>query len=170
MRRLLLFRHAKSSRPKGVEDHERPLSPRGQKDSSAMGHFLAKQKLRPDLVVVSTSRRTRETWKRASPAFDADIPRTDDERIYKASPAILLEMIRETSPSVHALMLVGHNPEFQELSEMLIGKGKPSARSRLDEKYPTAGLVVISFDVKDWADVSPGSGKLKRFDTPKSIN
>jgi phosphohistidine phosphatase SixA len=37
------------------------------------------------------------------------------------------------------------------------------------EKFPTAGLVVIDFDVKRWRNAAEGLGQLERFETPKSI-
>jgi len=169
MRRLLLFRHAKSSRPPGVEDHDRPLAGRGRRDSEAMGRFMAEQGLRPDLVLVSSSRRTQETWARAAPAFGLDVPALTDRRLYAATPESLLAIIRHTSNGVRTLMLVGHNPELEMLSLELIGEGRPPALSELRKKFPTAALAVIAFEIGGWADVSPTGGRLEHFAKPKSL-
>lgn len=169
MRRLLLFRHAKSSRPSGVTDHDRPLAECGRRASGEMGRFMARQGLRPDLVLVSTSRRTRETWAKAAPAFGGPVPSVDDYRLYEATPETLLDIVRQTSNDVRVLMLVGHNPGLETLSRKLAAQGKTSALSRLREKFPTAALAVVDFEVETWAEISPASGKLERFDTPKSL-
>src|ERR1700710_274986 len=62
MRRLILLRHAKSDRPAGVADRERPLNDRGRRAAAAVGAHLAREGFRPDLDLVSAAARTRETW------------------------------------------------------------------------------------------------------------
>ena len=52
----------------------------------------------PDLVVVSTSARTRETWELAATAFEDTPPVNFDERIYEAAPQAILKVVRETGP------------------------------------------------------------------------
>ena len=52
---------------------------------------------------------------------------------------------------------------------MLVGHGDRYAMARLVQKFPTAGLAVIDFDVENWADVEPQGGRLDRFVTPKSL-
>ncbi|TMJ40502.1 MAG: hypothetical protein E6G89_08205 [Alphaproteobacteria bacterium] len=67
MLRLMLLRHAKSSwTDPGRDDHDRPLTPRGQKSAPLIGRFMRNQKLVPELVLCSPARRARETWKLAS--------------------------------------------------------------------------------------------------------
>jgi phosphohistidine phosphatase len=92
-----------------------------------------------------------------------------DPRIYDASAKAILDVINETPPNVKALLLVGQNPGLQDLALSLIGKGNKSDLSRLHRKFPTAGLVVIDFDVKRWRNAAEGLGQLERFETPKSI-
>lgn len=170
MRRLILLRHAKSEWPDGVDDLARPLAKRGRKASSRVGEYLAASGLVPDLAVVSPARRARETWELARPAFAREIAQQIEPRIYEASAPAILGVIKEAGPDVHALLLLGHNPGLQELASELIGAGSPSDLARLARKYPTAGLVVIDFDVEQWRDVSPGLGRLERFETPESVS
>ena len=67
MLRLFLFRHAKSSwTDPDVDDHDRPLNPRGRKAAPLIGRFMRARKLVPDLVLCSPARRARETWKLAA--------------------------------------------------------------------------------------------------------
>lgn len=42
--------------------------------------------------------------------------------------------------------------------------------SALDEKYPTATLAQITFDVDRWADVVRGGGTLTRFIRPRDLD
>ena len=133
-----------------------------------MGRFMAEQGLRPDLAIVSTARRTRETWDLARPAFDACIVQQDEPRIYDASAAAILDVVHEADSSLHTLLLVGHNPGLHTLILDLIGAAKKSELERLQQKFPTAGLVVIDFDIDLWSQASMGAGRLERFETPKS--
>jgi phosphohistidine phosphatase len=169
MHRLMLFRHAKSAYPAGVDDHERPLADRGRKSAPIIGHYLADQRLVPDLAVVSTARRAQETWALAADALGRDIPRRAEGRIYEARPAAILEIVRQTRSDVGTLVLVGHNPGFQDLATELIGGGDKDGLARLRAKFSTAGLAVIDFDVQRWSDLTAGGGRLERFVTPKSI-
>ena len=69
MRRLMLLRHAKAVPPEGMADEARPLAPRGRFAMEKVAQFFADRKLIPDLVLVSTAARTRETWALLLPAF-----------------------------------------------------------------------------------------------------
>src|SRR5258708_31100979 len=61
MHLLHLLRHAKSDRDEGVEDHERKLSRRGRDAARRVGDSLPSALGALDLVLCSTSLRTRET-------------------------------------------------------------------------------------------------------------
>jgi phosphohistidine phosphatase len=170
MHRLMLFRHAKSAYPAGVEDHERPLAERGRNAAPQIGRYMADHGLVPELAVVSTARRAQETWRLAADALGRGVPQKDEKRIYEAGSAAILDVIRSTKASVATLLLVGHNPGFQDLALELIGDGDKDDLARLRKKFSTAGLAVIDFDLKHWSDVSSAGGRLERFVTPKSID
>ena len=76
---------------------------------------------------------------------------------------------QENSADIEKLLLVGHNPGFQNLALELIGKASRPELSRLRAKYPTAGLVVIDFDIAGWSQAEKRAGRLQRFVTPKSL-
>jgi phosphohistidine phosphatase len=169
MLRLMLLRHAKSDRMPGVDDHERPLAPRGRRDSEVMGLYMVREGLLPDLAIVSTARRAQETFDLVRSAFAADIAKKDDRRIYEGSTPTILEVIGESPPEVQTLLLVGHNPRIHELPLALVGTARQSDLARLQEKYPTAGLAVLDFDIERWPEVTMRLGQLDRFATLKSI-
>jgi phosphohistidine phosphatase len=82
----------------------------------------------------------------------------------------LLETIRHASLSdPKRLMLVGHNPGMHELAIVLTGSGDPAGRSALAENLPTAGLVILDFDIDDWTDIALQRGRLELFVSPKLI-
>jgi phosphohistidine phosphatase len=165
----MFLRHAKSDRPMGIDDHERPLAKRGRQDSARMGGYMAASGLVPDLAIVSTARRGQETWKLARPAFVTAIAQQDERRIYDASAGSILDVIQEADSNVHKLLLVGHNPGLHDLALKLIATARKSDLARLQRKFPTAALVVINFDTDQWNGAAMTNGRLERFETPKSI-
>jgi phosphohistidine phosphatase len=168
--RLMLLRHAKSEKTQeGMRDHERRLSDRGASDAFAIGAYLARHALIPDLAVVSTAQRTRETWEHVAKALAAAPPASFEERLYNAGTEAILAVIRETGPAVRALMVIGHNPGLHEVARLLIASGDVEARERLNEGLPTTGLAVIDFPGKDWRKLHPHGGRLERFVTPRSL-
>lgn len=169
-KRLILFRHAKSDWPAGVDDHDRPLSGRGREAAPVIGVYLENDGLVPDLVLVSTARRAQETWARACRAIKRPPPAQNIGAVYEAAAETLLGLVRKTGPDVRTLMIVGHNPGLEDLAKRLMKDAGGEAGARLREKFPTAAVAVLSFDAGDWNDVAAGSGSLDRFVTPKSIS
>ncbi len=171
MRRLLLLRHAKAERaaPAGGRDRDRLLAPIGRDDASRLGTYLVRHDFRPDLVVVSTAARTRETWDLAAAAFPAAPPTIYDDRVYDASPETLLGIFHETDKQVGTLLVVGHNPGLHEVATLLIASGDLEARQRINEDFPTAGLAVVDFALDGWSRLHPHAGRLERFISPRSL-
>lgn len=166
MRRLILFRHAKSAWPQGVPDKERPLAERGRLAAPLMGTYIAGHDLLPDLALVSPATRTEQTWRLATKGWPKR-PRMEFEpAIYEAPADRLLRVAMKQDKAVQSLMLVGHNPGLADLMTALVTRNQ---RGELPGKYPTAGLAVIDLPVDDWADITPRLGTLERFVTPKSL-
>jgi phosphohistidine phosphatase len=109
--RLILLRHAKAEQHR-TDDHSRVLAERGRVDASATRPVLAE--LAPELAVVSTAARTRETWALADPG---GVPVVLDDRVYEASVADLREVLGELT--VGCAVLVGHNPAVEQLAYAL---------------------------------------------------
>lgn len=167
-RRLILLRHAKSAWPEGVADIERPLNARGRAAAPRIGAYLAAEGLVPDHVMVSPARRTLETCERLRGAFPEVAPEIVP-MIYEASAHRILDAVRSAPGSAETLLVIGHNPGFQDLALFLVGSGSATLREDLHEKFPTAGLAVIAFAVERWGDVERGGGRLERFVTPRGL-
>ncbi|MET0529723.1 MAG: histidine phosphatase family protein, partial [Microvirga sp.] len=122
MLRLLLLRHAKATWPAGILDLDRPLAPRGQNAALLMGNYMRSEFLAPDLALVSPARRTQETWERVQPII-GEVQTRQDGRIYEAPVARLLNVLQEVEPEARTVLMIGHNPGFEELASLLIGEG-----------------------------------------------
>lgn len=130
---------------------------------------MAEERLVPQLVLVSTALRTRETWQLLSQSLRGRVPASFDERLYESAPATVLSVIRETPAPVATLMIVGHNPGLHSVALALAGSGDSGARATLAEKFPTGALAVLEFNADQWTALVPGSGRLERFVTPRAL-
>ena len=169
MYRLLLVRHGKAAPYAGGGDHERPLLERGLNDARRLGAYIAEQHLIPDFAAVSDARRTRETWDALSENWPHRLPVRIEPRLYEASVANLLTLLRQSPDDMRSMMSVGHNPGFVDLALQLIGYGDRYASQRLRAKFPTCSMIVLDFDVDSWSQVAPHTARLDRFITPKSL-
>lgn len=169
MRRLMLLRHAKSSWPANTADRDRPLAARGREAAPLMGRYLAEELLLPDLVLISPALRTVETWKLVAPMLPEKPATQIEPRIYEAEAGRLLDVVQEVEGDVRTVLMIGHNPGFEDFAGLLAGHGDRYAQARMAEKYPTCGLAVLDFAVEDWRDVAARGGRLDRFVTPGSL-
>ncbi len=169
LRRLILLRHAKSAWPEGVADHERPLAKRGEKAALTMGAYMAREGLIPDLVLVSTAKRTQQTWKLVRKALPENIEEHDRPDLYEAGGEKIVDVVRSVDQPAQSLMLIAHHPGMVDAVQLMTGGGDPDAIARITEKYPTAGLAVVAFDIERWHDVGPLEGYLERFVTPSML-
>ena len=173
MKRLLLLRHAKTE-PGGaaIEDHERELTLRGQQDAAAMGRFMDRKHYLAEAVFCSAATRTRQTADLVLREWRAPPPVDYREAFYLADAKILIAAIR-AAPDVPSLMLVGHNPGIEKCAGLLAREpAKAKQRDALDvleEKFPTAALAVLDFDIGAWRQVAPGGGVLTDFIRPRDL-
>jgi len=167
---LSLLRHAKSSwKNPTLPDRERPLATRGITDSTLMGKAMAERGIDPELVLCSSARRTRDTLALILPELKVEPKVVYDDALYHASPEAMLEMVRAVQNPRANHVLVGHNPEIQSFALDLVGSGPKHFRDRLSEKFPTAGLAVITFASGVWQSVEVNSGTLILFLSPRDL-
>ncbi|GAA2512477.1 SixA phosphatase family protein [Pilimelia columellifera] len=152
---IVLLRHAKADRPTDLPDADRPLTPRGHADAAAAGAWLVKNSLRPELVLCSPARRTRQTWHGVAVALGNAASPTARyvPDIYEASASDLLGVLREVDAGVGTVLLVGHNPGISLLSTLLA----PSAAG--GDGLRTCGLAVHRPRV-EWSRLGSGDAEL----------
>jgi phosphohistidine phosphatase len=166
VKRLFLLRHAKSSwDDPGLDDHDRPLAPRGRRASALIAEHLRRAPIGPVLVLCSSARRTRETLETVMPALDPVKVRIERE-LYGASFEDLLQRLREVPDEVESVMMVGHQPAIQELALHLAGEG--SELERVRAKFPTAALATLTF-AGEWSELGHRSAELIAYVKPKQL-
>jgi phosphohistidine phosphatase len=172
LRRLLILRHAKAEPgAAGQEDHDRTLMERGLADAAAMARYLKKQGYLPSRILCSTSLRTVQTVEPMLAGAPAPVDYLAS--IYLAPPGKLIALAQDAADADKVLMLVGHNPGLEQCAAMLAREPvKPKEAHRhdvMEEKFPTAALAVLDFDIANWQQLSPGTGKLIDFVRPRDL-
>ncbi|MFF5160331.1 SixA phosphatase family protein [Streptomyces sp. NPDC000348] len=167
LRRLVVLRHAKSARPEGVTDHDRPLGPRGLRDAPAAGRALAEADCLPGLALCSTAVRARRTWELVAAQWGTPPPVRHDPRLYHADVPELLDVVRETPAEVETLLLIGHNPGLEDLVLTLAGDGLDDTLDRVRTKFPTSAIAVLSWRGAAWRDLAPGVALLTSVTVPR---
>ena len=171
-RQLLIMRHAKSSwDDPQTPDHSRPLNKRGRLAAAAMRQAMQDLGLSPDLVLVSSARRTLQTLEALEPWVDTPLVEPM-ERLYLADLQALLDVLRAVAPTVRSVLLIGHNPGLHDLAVALIGAqaaAPPDDMTRqLAEGYPTGALAEFAV-TGPWAELDIGGGRLQRFFAPRDL-
>jgi phosphohistidine phosphatase len=157
----MLLRHAKSSwDDAGLRDFDRPLSDRGRRDAPRMGEALLDRGPSPDLIVCSPAARARQTVEAFTKAAGLSAHVKFDGGIYDAPSAELMKLIRALPDSRNRVLLVGHNPGFEDIVARLTGAY---------ERMPTAALACIELSVGSWKDVEDSTGRLAYLLTPKLL-
>jgi phosphohistidine phosphatase len=172
MKTLILLRHAKSSwDDKVARDYDRPLNPKGQRAGRTVGQHLRSSGFTYDAAVASPAIRVVETLAQVGDGYGHAIEPVWDRRIYLASAATLLDVVQEADDAVDTLLLAGHNPGLEDLVLALTpDRGGDPERDKVEEKFPTASIAELRFDVTHWADVRAGTGTLIRFVRPRDLD
>lgn len=171
MKTVILMRHAKSSwRDRALDDLDRPLKKRGREAAPRMARWLDEQGLRPDRVLCSPARRTRETIELMR-AADPSVPEPEIvPGLYEAAPAALLGELRRLPEDCDSVLMVGHQPGLGELLRLLTG-GVASARlNRAFEKFPTAAVAVLEAEIAAWSGLGPEAARLVAFAAPRELS
>lgn len=160
---LVVLRHAKAE-TFALDDAARHLTDRGRADAEARGRWLAEHVGRPDLALVSSAVRTRETWELVAAGLDGEVEVRHEDALYGASPDAVLDLVRELPESVGTVVYVGHNPTAASLALLLDdGSASPDAFARLSEGLPTSGVAVYALP-GGWADLDAGGATLTSYD------
>lgn len=171
MRRLTLFRHAKSGWDEpGARDFDRALNDKGRRAARTMGGWMQGEGLAFDRVAASPAVRVVETLDAMFEGYGRRLPVTWDKRIYLASEADLMDVLHDVPADVHDLLLAGHNPSMEDLTLLLVPDDGGTGRDQVEEKFPTAAVATIELDADGWGDVRRGSGRLVRFVRPRDLD
>jgi phosphohistidine phosphatase len=169
---LALFRHAKSDWSDArARDFDRPLNERGKRGARAMGEYIRDTGRTFDRMIASPAVRAAETVEESSKAWKCTFKIEWDRRIYLASSATLIDLLKELSGDPKSVLMIGHNPGLEDLIfDLVPDDGSSPLREVVEEKFPTATFAVMELDVDDWADVSEGCARLVEIKRPRDLD
>ncbi|RMD52569.1 MAG: histidine phosphatase family protein [Nitrospirae bacterium] len=159
LRTIILVRHAKSKKgPDYPDDFKRPLSSRGKKNAISAGEFLKKQGIMPELIISSDAKRAKKTTKRVISAmgYNGDVVFKRD--LYLEGFKAYIDVLKKLDDSIRTVMLVGHNPDLEELVYKITGE---------EVIIPTAGVVRIEVDLEHWRNIEDVEGELVFLEKPR---
>jgi len=164
----MLLRHAKAEPDgSGASDFDRALIERGEAAATLIGRYMRLNRIMPDTVLCSPSKRTRQTVERIEAELGAKLDIMLLSALYNAPTAAIFDQIREHGGAAKTLLVVGHNTGIEEALALLI---RPSADSlALPASYPTGTLAIIGLDDGDWSDLEQRSGRLTAFVRPRDL-
>ncbi|WP_158635035.1 SixA phosphatase family protein [Tsukamurella asaccharolytica] len=147
---LALMRHGEAGM--SVPDEARPISANGRDQARRSAVWLAEQGLAPGHALVSSARRTVETFH----AMGLRCTMTATEELYACPGRRVLDEINGVPGDVDVLLVVAHFP------------GLPEAAAQLDPGADLPGFApgtVVLLDLDD-GPASPGSGRMLSWYTP----
>jgi phosphohistidine phosphatase len=171
MKTLTLLRHAKSGWDDAVQrDLDRPLNAKGRRAAAAMGRHVRDLGMSFDHLIASPAVRVRETLEGFASGYGRLPDVVEDRSLYLASAPMMLEAVQGLPADATRVLLVGHNPGLEDLVLLLTPDEDGKFRDAVEEKYPTAAVAELRFDVADWRAVAAGGAMLTRFVRPRDVD
>ena len=155
------MRHAKSSWKSGAPtDHERPLNKRGRRDAPKVGAELARLGWVPELILSSDSARTTETFERMKGPLGFEGEARFSRELYHAGVDEVRDALAGVSPTIETVLVLGHNPGWEEVLEHLGGVGEP---------MKTACCALLASDDARWDAAFDARWALTRMIRPREL-
>ncbi len=172
MKTLTLLRHAKSGWDDPVaRDFDRALNARGMRAAQTVGRHVRNLGLVFDHVVASPAVRCIDTLDGVWDGYGTTLHPNWDRRIYLASGMTLLDVVHDQNDAHARVLMCGHNPGLEDLVLMLVPDHDDDLmRDDIEEKFPTASIAELVFDIDRWADVASGNATLTRFIRPRDLD
>lgn len=175
MKTVILLRHAKSDwSDTTLRDFDRPLNERGGRAAALIGLWAKREKLHFDCLIASPAARVKDTLIRFAQGYGPCPEPIWDKRVYLASAATLTDILAEADDAQDNILLVGHNPGLEEfILDHVPDDNNSRLRDDVAEKFPTASIAVLDFDIDHWEALArgkTGQGRLRCFVRPRDLD
>jgi len=135
MKTLLLMRHAKATWDHDQwPDFERPLNPSGEADAPRMGRRLVQADLKPDVILCSSARRTRQTAELVAAELGLVDQIQSKPELYLCPVSVWEDLVHRLPEAWNCVLCIGHNDGLEDLVSSLSCRRTP---------MPTAGLAIV---------------------------
>ena len=172
MKFLGLLRHAKSDWGDArARDFDRPLNERGLKGARVMGEHIKGTGRAFQRILASPAVRVSDTIENAAKAWGHAFPVEWDRRIYLASSATLMDLLRDLEGDPESVLMIGHNPGLEDLIFDLVPEdGSSPLRDVVEEKFPTATYAVLELPIDRWDEIDEGCARLVELVRPRDLD
>lgn len=161
LRHLLIMRHAKSSwDDEALKDHDRPLNKRGRKAADKVAQVLNAKGYAPDTIWCSDAVRTKETATRLIRIIPGPQVIYHQPGFYMATSDAVLQLCASAEEPDGNLMLLGHNPGWEDLFEHFSGQY---------QRYPTGACGVFARKDEAASWLSPTAWQFKELLLPREL-
>ena len=153
MKKLILFRHAKSSWSHDVSDRDRPLTEKGIRKTEKISVTSKNIFFNTEVFFSSPANRALHTASIIINQLNLSFRNLHvEEDLYTFESSKLIKFIRDIPNSFSNVICVGHNPAFTNVTNLL-------SDSNI-EYLPTSSWAEITFSQNSWTDISKGVLKL----------
>ena len=146
-KRLVIIRHGKAEK-NDFNDFDRNLNKRGITDCNSIGQVIYKLLGCPQILISSPAKRAIKTASIIAEVCQYKKVIQEFDFLYPGNVNSIQMAIDELNDSIDYVIIVGHNPYFEEtVSRLVFKKGS-------EIEMPTSCAVSIKSNVKSWKDFS----------------
>jgi phosphohistidine phosphatase len=162
-KQLLLIRHAKSSwDDAGIDDFDRPLNERGNKDAPVMARRLLKKNISIDAFISSAARRAKKTCSLFMQEFNVDQKKMIvNQKLYLAPADEFYKSIADVDDAYETIAVFAHNSGITDFANSL-------TKVKIDN-MPTCSIFAVSVKAKTWSQFKNAEKEFLFFDYPKNV-
>lgn len=153
MKFLILARHGTAeNRLKITDDFERALIGKGKAESEFAGRHLKLMQVMPDLVMSSPATRALSTAIVISNKISYPQNKIISvSALYEGRLRGIVSMLRSVSNNITSVMLVGHNPMFDELYAYLCERPSVSIKK--------GDVAALMLNISSWSELNKNTGR-----------
>ena len=138
------MRHAKAeSATLQFSDEDRALTPKGVDDAKKLATKLVKKDIEFDLILTSPAIRDITSAQIIANRLDQKQSLRVEKKLYQADSTTLLAIVAKLHKKIKSILIVGHNPEFEDFAAYMTGESV---------SMQTCSLIEFTFELKDWKD------------------
>jgi len=168
LKNLFLLRHCEAYHlEENKSDHEKQLNENGRKCARLLKNWFEKKDIVLDYILTSSANRTLTTANIIFSNYENKI--FQKKELYLCDHKEILKELKILDNNLNSVIIVGHEPSISESLKFLISYCRPDLEYVTKSLYPTGGLSVINFNIKNWNKIDEKTGILDAFITPQYL-
>ena len=168
MKNLFLLRHCEANNfEEKKSDHEKQLNENGRKCAILLKNWFEKNNIVLDYILTSSANRTLTTANIIFSNYENKI--YQKKELYLCDYKEIFKVVKLLDNNFSSVVIVGHEPSISESLKFLTSHCRPDLEYVTEALYPTGGLSVINFNIKNWDKIDEKTGILDAFITPQYL-